>query len=241
MLLFGKNPVWEALNSERAINKVFIDESKRDEDFFHKLRKLAKERGVPVYYVDYNFFTQRFHKQVHQGVAAASGELTAFTVTDIVEQKAKDPIVLALDHLQDPQNFGSLIRSAAAFGVEGVVFPERRAVRITPAVEKIAAGALSYVKLVPITSLANALLNFHNEDFTVCGLDAKAEKNVWDIDLTGPVVLAVGSEDAGLSRMVKERCDHLAKVPLPGKITSLNAAIAGALFLAEVTRQRRRR
>lgn len=241
MLLFGKNPVWEALGSQRQINKVFIDEAKRDEDFFKRLRKLAKDRGVPVYYVDYNFFTQRFHQQVHQGVAASSAELTAYTVADLVAEKDRRPIILALDHLQDPQNFGSLIRSAAAFGVEGVVFPERRAVRITPTVEKIAAGALSYVKLAPITSLANALLNFHNEDFTVCGLDAKAQENVWDIDLAGPVVLVVGSEDAGLSRMVRERCNHLAKIPLPGKISSLNAAIAGALFLAEVTRQRQRR
>lgn len=239
MLLFGKNPVWEALNSERPINKVFIDEAKRNDEFFKRLRKIARDKGVAVYYVDYNFFIQRFHHQVHQGVAASSGELTVYTVGDMVDQKDKNPVILALDHLQDPQNFGSLIRSAAAFNVAGIVFPERRAVRITPTVEKIAAGALSYVKFVPVTSLANALLNFHNEEFTICGLDAQAKNDVWAIDLTGPLVLVVGAEDTGLARMVKERCDHLVKIPLAGKITSLNAAIAGAVFLAEVARQRK--
>jgi 23S rRNA (guanosine2251-2'-O)-methyltransferase len=177
----------------------------------------------------------------HQGVAAEAAPFKYASLADLLPSladAATPPIVLALDSLQDPQNFGTLLRTAAAVGAAGVLIPEHRAVGVTPAVAKAAAGATEHLAVVQVGNLGRALEELKQAGLWVVGLDARAPRRYDAEDLSGPLVLVVGGEASGLGRLVRERCDLLVALPMAGSTESLNAATAGSIILYEAFRRR---
>jgi 23S rRNA (guanosine2251-2'-O)-methyltransferase len=178
----------------------------------------------------------------HQGLAA---EVSAYPYVDLEDllaaarQAAEAPFVLLLDHVQDPQNLGSLLRSAEAIGVHGVVIPGRRAAGVTPAAVRASAGAAEHVRLAQVTNLVRAMEWLKEQGLWLAGLEARPEAQLYtQADLRGALGLVVGSEGQGLARLVRERCDYLIRLPLRGQVESLNAGVAGAIALYEAWRQR---
>jgi 23S rRNA (guanosine2251-2'-O)-methyltransferase len=179
----------------------------------------------------------------HQGLAA---EVSGYpysdlpVLLDVASMRNEPPLLLLLDHLQDPQNLGSLLRSAEATGLHGVLIPRRRAAGVTPAVVRASAGAAEHVHIVQVTNVVRAMEWLKAYGVWLAGLDAVPDAQLYtDADLSGPLGLVVGSEGAGLSRLVREICDFLVRIPMQGQVGSLNAAVAGAVVLYEVRRQRR--
>ncbi len=223
--LYGRNSVREALRAgRRRIHRVLIA---------HGVRDLKLD--VPAERVD----RQRLDALVgthHQGVVAEVDDYPYVSVADFIRE---GPLLLALDSLQDPQNFGTLLRTALAVGVDGVLIPEHRAVAVTPAVSNASAGAVEHLKVARVTNLTRALSQLKLHNVWVYGLAVDGASPYWDADLTGPLVLVVGSEGEGLSRLVRQTCDLLLRIPMrEGAIDSLNAATAGSLVLYEAFRQR---
>jgi 23S rRNA (guanosine2251-2'-O)-methyltransferase len=176
----------------------------------------------------------------HQGVVAEAAPYVYATIEDVIEaaKASPSPLVLLLDVLQDPQNLGSLLRTAAAAGAQGVVIPEHRAVGVTPAVVKASAGAIERLKIAQVTNLSRAIDALKAVGIWAVGLDASAETRYDQADLNRPIALVVGGEGKGLRPLVRQHCDLVVSLPMPGAIESLNAAVAGSIVLYEALRQR---
>ncbi len=202
---------------------------------------LARDRRVRIEFVD----RHRLDQQVgghHQGVVAEAEPFGYVHLDDLLAlagERDEPPLLLALDSLQDPQNFGSLLRTALAVGAHGVIIPEHRAVGVTPAVSNASAGAVEHLQVAQVTNLARSLNALKQRDVWVHGLAVDAAQPYWSTDLSGPLVLVVGSEGSGLSRIVRESCDALVSIPMAvGSVQSLNASVAGSLVLYDAYRQR---
>jgi 23S rRNA (guanosine2251-2'-O)-methyltransferase len=238
-LLYGRNSVLEALRARRRrIRRVLAASGA------HGLEALLEEarRGrVTVETVDRRRLDQLAGAH-HQGVVAEAEPLPYVHLEDLLaaaQLRTEPPFLLALDSLQDPQNFGTLLRTAVAVGVQGVLLPERRAVGVTPAVSNASAGAVEHLRVACVTNLVRSLEQLKARGVWVYGLAVDAAQRYWDTDLSGPLALVVGSEGSGLGRLVREACDGLVHIPmLPGSIGSLNASVAGSLVLYEAFRQR---
>jgi 23S rRNA (guanosine2251-2'-O)-methyltransferase len=179
----------------------------------------------------------------HQGVVAEAApfvyaELSELLAQSEAEAPAETPFLLAVDSLQDPQNFGSLLRTALAVGARGVLLPERRAVSVTPAVGRASAGAIEYLRIAQVTNLVRSLREAKDHGYWIVGLDMDGATPYCEADLQGPLVVVVGGEGSGLGRLVAETCDLLVRIPMQGPLDSLNAAVAGSLVLYEAYRQR---
>ncbi len=236
----GRQPLLEALRSGRKIKIIYIAEGTSGESL-GEIKKLAGERNVPVKYLSRIELGKLAVTGAEQGVVALGAPKSYLEVEDmlaIAEEKGEDPFLLALDQLQDPQNFGSIIRTAEAAGVHGIIIPKNRAVSVTPAVEKVAAGALEYVAVAQ-ANIATSLDLLKNRGCWVVGTDAGADTDAFAGNLTGPVVLVIGSEGQGLRRLVREKCDLMVRLPMLGRVNSLNAANAAAILMYEILRQRR--
>lgn len=236
-IIFGRNPVLEALKAGRPINKIMVQQgATRVGDIV----SLARQRKIPVQEVD----KRNIEKLVsgnHQGVVALVALKEYVEVEDILaaaENKGEDLMVLILDEIEDPHNLGAILRTANAVGAHGVIIPKRRAVGITPAVVKAAAGAVEYVPVARVTNLVQCIDSLKEKGCWIIGADASAPKNHWATDLKGPVGLVIGSEGKGIGRLVKEKCDLLVKLPMKGSISSLNASVATAVLCYEILRQR---
>jgi 23S rRNA (guanosine2251-2'-O)-methyltransferase len=233
-VLYGRNSVQEALRAERRrVHRILVA------DTAHTLEPLvaaARALGVPVEVTDRHRLDQRVGSH-HQGVVAEAEAFPYAPLNDLLVAEA--PLLLVLDSLQDPQNFGTLLRTALAVGVDGVVVPEHRAVGVTPAVSNASAGAVEHLRVARVTNLARTLRDLKARGVWVYGLAVEAQQPFWTTDLSGPAALVVGSEGSGLGRLVSETCDALVQVPMvPGSIESLNASVAGSLVLYEAFRQR---
>lgn len=202
---------------------------------------LAERRRVRVEVLDRRELDRRAGDH-HQGVAAEADPFAYAHPDDLLakaEERGEPPLLLALDSLQDPQNFGTLLRTAQACGAHGVLIPEHRAVGVTPAVSNASAGAVEHLLVAQVTNLARALGELKARGVWVYGLAVDAGQSYWQADLSGPLALVVGSEATGLGRLVRETCDALVTIPMvQGAIQSLNASVAGSLVLYEVLRQR---
>ena len=202
---------------------------------------LAKQAGVPVTHIERRDL-DRLGSVNHQGVALETGEYPYTTLDDILalaQRRGEDPLLLLLDLLQDPQNVGSLLRTAEAVGTHGVVIQQRRAVGITPAVVRASAGSVEHMLVAQVTNLVNAIDRLKAHGVWVAGLEALGSSQRYDqADLTVSLAIVVGSEGKGLRRLVRERCDFHLQLPMLGQVTSLNAAVAGSVVLYEVLRQR---
>ena len=231
----GRIPVLECLKAgKRKAHRLYVLEGAPGLD---EIRRAAL--GVPVVPMPRRELDQLLPGAVHQGVILEADPLPVFKAeTWLDRDHAANAIVVVLDGVEDPRNFGAIVRSAAAMGAEAVMFAKDRAAPISPVSVKSAAGAMEYVDLVQATNLSRALDAMKNKGFWIAELDEAATQNIWDADLTGRIALVIGSEGKGVRRLVSEHCDLHLRIPLAGPITSLNASVSAAIALAECLRQR---
>ena len=241
-LIFGRNAVIELLKSGRSVNKIFMAEGSRDGSI-QKIFSLAKTAGIVVEFISRDKL-DKISNGRHQGVAAKAAAVNYSTLEEILElaeSKNELPFIILLDELEDPQNFGAILRTAEAVGVHGVIIPKRRSVQLNATVFKTSAGAAEYVKVAQVTNVAQTLKNLRGLGLKIVGSDMSAEINFNRADLTGGIVLIIGSEGKGMRRLTKENCDLLIKIPMVGKINSLNASAAGAVLMYEIFTQGQRK
>ncbi|HHW91280.1 MAG TPA: 23S rRNA (guanosine(2251)-2'-O)-methyltransferase RlmB [Firmicutes bacterium] len=236
----GRNAVLEALRSGRPIGKILVAEGSRPGPL-QELRRLARERGVLVQEVERMRLDRMSLTGKHQGVIALALAKEYVTVDDILRvarERQEEPFLLVLDGIEDPHNLGALIRTAEGAGVHGVVVPKRRAAPLTAAVGRASAGALEYMAVAQVPNLARCIEDLKSRGLWVVGADPQGERVYTAADLTGPIAVVIGSEGKGIHRLVKEKCDFLVTLPMRGRISSLNASVAGSLVMYEIVRQR---
>ncbi|MGI6778123.1 MAG: 23S rRNA (guanosine(2251)-2'-O)-methyltransferase RlmB [Acetivibrionales bacterium] len=239
-ILGGRNPVLEALKSDRSINKILIAKGYR-EGSINQIIALAKEKGVVVQEVEKTKLDNMSEGLRHQGVIALAAIKDYVEVEDILkiaEERGEPPFVIILDGIKDSYNLGSILRTADAVGAHGVIIPKRRAVGLTPAVSKASAGAVEYVPVARVTNIVQTIEYLKRENIWVVGTDHSGTDPFYKSDLKGPIALVIGSEGEGMSRLTTESCDFIVKIPMKGQISSLNAAVAGAIILYEILKQR---
>ncbi|MFM7574498.1 MAG: 23S rRNA (guanosine(2251)-2'-O)-methyltransferase RlmB [Snowella sp.] len=240
-LIYGRHPVIAAMKSNRQLNRIWITAKLHYDPRFHSLLVEAKANGAIIDEVENLRLNQLTQGANHQGVVAQVAPYTYKELEDLIQQaKAQrtDPVIIVLDSITDPHNLGAIIRTAEAFGAQGLVIPQRRAVGITSAVMKVAAGALEHFSVARVVNLSRCLETLKTEGFWIYGTAAGQGKSIHDLDLRGPVCLVIGSEGDGLSLLTQRHCDQLMEIPLAGKTPSLNASVAAGITLYEVYRQR---
>lgn len=237
----GLHPVRELLRAGRPVHRILLAESRGGSAVLDELVGLAEAQGVPVERIEREDLDRRADGLVHQGVLAEAPSFPTSKLDDVLAGAGQGPLLLvALDGVTDPHNLGSIARTAEAVGAHGLLLPSRRAAPVTPTVEKAAAGALAHLPVVTVTNLVRVLGQLHDRGVWSLGLDGDAEVELADHPLVGePCVLVVGAEGAGLSRLVRERCDALVRLPMRGQVGSLNASVAAGVALYELLRNRR--
>lgn len=236
----GRNPVVELLKGERKVEKVLILKSAQGR-VIDKIYSLAHKKDIPIKETTKDELNGLAKSHAHQGVIALAESLDYLALDNLIKQvkeKSSAPFLLLLDEIQDPHNFGSILRTAEAAGVDGIIIPKRRAVGFTPVVTKTSAGAVEYLPVAQVTNLARTIERLKEERFWVSGADLDAEQSCYQTDLTGSLALVIGSEGSGMRRLVKEKCDFLVKMPMEGRIESLNASVAAGVLIYEALRQR---
>lgn len=237
----GRNSILEALHSGRSINRIFVAKGDRQGSII-QIAALAKEKGLIVQEVDKAKLDAMSGGVRHQGVVASVAPVEYAELEDILaraSEQGEDAFLVLLDELEDPHNVGAILRTADAAGVHGVLMPKRRSCPLSGTVAKTSAGAVEYVPVARIGNVAQTIKQLQKQGFWVVGADMSGDSDYFAADLSGPIVVVVGSEGQGLGRLVKESCDLLVRIPMSGKISSLNASVACSLMLYEVVRQRR--
>jgi 23S rRNA (guanosine2251-2'-O)-methyltransferase len=237
----GRRPVAEALAAGREAHRLLISASARPAPELRAITDAARRLRLPIDHVPADQLTRIGGFDGHQGVLLEVGERHWADLDEILAHARaaeRDPFVLVLEHLQDPTNFGTLLRSAEAAGVDGVVFPERGAAPLSAAAVKASAGASEHLLLARLPTIGEAIHELKLRGVRLVAADQEAPASAWESDLSGPLAVVVGSEGSGLSGATKRRCDLLVSFPMAGRVASLNAATAGALLLFEVVRQR---
>lgn len=238
--VWGRYPVLEALRSRRRVHRVLIAQGPRD-PALTQIQDQARRVGVIVETVSRRRLDDLSKGSNHQGVLAMTAPREYADLDDVLaraKELGEDPLVVVLDAIQDVQNLGSLIRTAEAVGAHGVIIPEHRAAGLTPAVDKTSAGAVEFLPVVRVTNLTHTLDDLKRRGLWCIGLDSDAEITYDKANLKGPIALVVGNEAKGISRLARQHCDQLIKLPMRGHIGSLNAAVAGSVALYEISRQR---
>ncbi len=238
--LGGHNAVAEALRAGFPVARLHLAQGARTTTV-QELVRLAEQRRVPIAW-DERLALNRMAPENH-GVVAEVGPYKYAGIEDILAAAAsrnQAPLLLAMDGIQDPQNLGSLIRTAEVAGVHGAVIPERRSTEVTAAVARASAGAVFHLPVARVTNLARTLDGLKQHGLWVVGLEANGDELYDEVNYTSPMAIVVGSEGQGLGRLVRQKCDHLVRLPIAGHITSLNAAVAGAVVIFQATRQRQR-
>jgi 23S rRNA (guanosine2251-2'-O)-methyltransferase len=244
-LLYGRNAVREALRAgRRDFQRLLVSSGAQEVGTLGEVTKLAEERGVSIARVERQQLDKRLRDANHQGVALEAGAYPYVETDDFFEAAAQtdEPLLLLLlDHLQDPQNVGTLLRSAEAIGVHGVVLPGRRAAEVTPTVVNASAGAVEHLRIAVVTNLAQTITELQRAGVWAVGLEDDPASQEYDqVDFDLPLALVVGAEGPGLARLTRERCDFLVRLPMRGVVASLNAAVAGSIMLYHIAAVRRR-
>jgi 23S rRNA (guanosine2251-2'-O)-methyltransferase len=238
-LIGGLNAVYAELATGR-VQRLWVDAERRD-GRLAELLELASSQGVPVERVARKVLDQRLPGVRHQGVVAQGAAVpmrSEAELPNLIAETAEPPLLLVLDQVQDPHNLGACLRSAVGFGVQAVIVPRDRAVRVTPVVRKVASGAAERIPLVMVTNLARTLRSLREAGVRVVGAAGDARQEIWSADLGGPLALVMGGEQKGLRRLTRECCDQLVRIPMTGLVESLNVAAATAVCLFEARRQR---
>lgn len=235
----GRNPVIEVLKSDRTVEKLFVAKGEI-EGSIKLILAVAKDKGLVISEVDRKKLDEMSDGGNHQGVIALVSPYKYSTIDDMLDyaaQKNEDPLIVILDEIEDPHNLGSIIRSANICGAHGVIIPKRRSAFITPTVSKSSAGAVEHTKIAKVTNLNQTIKELKDKGLWIFGMDMDGTV-CYQTNIKGPCAIIVGSEGKGISRLVKENCDGIVKIPMTGQITSLNASVAAGIMLYEISRQR---
>ena len=237
----GRNAVLELLESGRDINKIYVSEGEKYGSI-NKIIAKAKERKIIINEISRAKLNQMAQTENNQGVIAVVPPFNYCEVEDILEEakrKNTKPFILILDGIEDPHNLGSIIRTAETASVDGIIIPKRRAAGVNSTVAKVSAGAVEYMKIARVNNITDTINYLKENDVWICGTDMNTDKYYYDEDFTGGIAIVIGSEGFGISRLVKENCDFLVKIPMKGKITSLNASVSAGIIMYEVVKQRK--
>jgi len=236
----GKNAVIEAFRAERPINKIYIEKNMND-PVLKKIYANARERGIVITFLDKDKLDRMSVTRGHQGVIAEAAAVDYVDISDIVktaETAGHPPLILILDGITDPNNLGAIIRTAECAGVDGIILPKKRSALLSPVVAKVAAGAAEHIPISKVTNLTRVINDLKKSGFWIIGADMQGETIYYEYDYLHPTAIVIGSEGNGISRLVKENCDILVRIPLYGKINSLNAATAATLIVFQAARKR---
>ena len=240
-LIEGRNAVIEALRTEASIDKIFIQKGEVDKTLGHIASK-ARAAGIVVVEADRRKLDGMSRTHAHQGVIALAAVREYVSVDDILADAAaknESPLIVVCDELSDPHNLGAVIRTAECAGAHGVIIPKRRSAGLTAVVAKTSAGAVSHLPVARVANLPSLLKQLKKEGLWIFGAAADGPVSLYEADLKGPAAIVIGSEGSGMSRLVAETCDVLVRIPMKGKLNSLNASAAAAILLYEAVRQRR--
>ena len=237
----GRNAVLELLESGKDINKIFVAKGEKHGSI-NKIIAIAKEKRVIIVEKDRKQLEEIAQTDNYQGVIAIVPPFEYSEISDILEdaaQKQEEPFILILDGIEDPHNLGSIIRTAETAGVHGIIIPKRRAVAVNSTVNKVSCGAAQYMKIARVTNISDAIEELKRAGLWVCGTDVATDKYYYNQDLTGPLAIVIGNEGKGMSEKVKKNCDFLVKIPMKGKVESLNAAVSTGIVVYEAVKQRK--
>jgi 23S rRNA (guanosine2251-2'-O)-methyltransferase len=237
-ILYGRNPVREALRAGRPARKLVVAEGLADEPRLREILTLAGARGIPVEMAGRGRLDDIAHSEHHQGVAGYFHGRPPLHLERVLEDCRSPALLLLLDGIQDPQNLGALIRTAEAVGVDAVITPRHRAAALTPAAVKASAGASEHLPVISVPNLAQAMARISEAGIWRVGLAAEAEERYDRVDYREPTAIVIGGEGEGLRQLTRKSCDRLVSLPMTGRVASLNAAAAGAAILYEAFRQR---
>lgn len=236
----GRNAVLELLESGRDINKILVANGEKHGSI-HKILAIAKERKIIVTEIEKNKLNQIAQTPNNQGVIAIVPPYDYCEVEDILDEakrKNEKPFILILDGIEDPHNLGSIIRTAETAGVHGIIIPKRRAASVNSTVSKVSAGAVEYMKIARVNNINETIRYLKEQDIWICGTDMDTDTIYTKQDYKMPIAIVIGSEGFGMSRLVKENCDFLVKIPMKGRITSLNASVSAGIIMYEVVKNR---
>ena len=236
----GRNAVIELLKSGKPVNKVFIQKGER-QGSINEVIKLAKKNNNLISEVEKSKLDTLSDTGHHQGVIAFVSAVEYKTLDDIfalADERNEDPFIIIADEIEDPHNLGALIRTAECAGCHGVIIPKRRAVGVTEVVAKTSVGATQYVPIVRVNNINECIKELKDRGVWIVGTDGSAEKLYTDENLTGSIAIVIGSEGKGMGTLTMKNCDFLVKIPMMGKITSLNASVSGGIVVFEALRQR---
>ncbi len=240
--IYGTNPVFEALNSGREIDKIFILEGARHSRL-GDITFLAKKRGIHYTFVNRKKLDEMAEGGNHQGVLAYASVKSYASVSDILKiakEKGEDPFILIAEGLKDPHNLGSIIRCANAAGAHGVIIPKNRSVGLNATVSKVSAGAHEYTPVARVTNINSVIKELQQKGVWIFGTALEGSMLYTEADLKGPLAIVIGSEGEGLSKLTCEKCDFLVRIPMLGQAESLNASVAAGILLYEAVRQRQK-
>ena len=239
----GRNSVLELLESGKDVNKIFVTRGEKHGSI-NKILGIAKERKIIVVEKDKKQMDEMAQEENYQGVIAIVPPFEYVEISDILEvakERNEDPFVIVLDGIEDPHNLGSIIRTAETAGVHGVIIPKRRAVSVNSTVNKASAGAVEHMKIARVTNISDAIEELKQAGLWVCGTAVDTNKYYYNQDLTGPLAIVIGNEGKGIGEKVKKNCDFLVKIPMKGKVQSLNASVSTGIVVYEAVKQRIRK
>lgn len=236
----GRNAVIELLESGKDINKLYITKGEKNGSI-NKIISMAKERKVIIVEKDKRQMEQMAQTDNYQGVIAIVPPFEYCEIEDILEyakEKEEAPFVLILDGIEDTHNLGAIIRTAETAGIHGIIIPKRRAASVNSTVSKVACGAVEYMKIARVNNITESINKLKQEGLWICGTAVDSEKYYFKQDLTGPLAIVIGNEGKGMSDLVQKNCDFLVKIPMMGKVESLNASVSTGIILFEALKQR---
>lgn len=237
----GRNSVLELLESGKDINKIFVTRGEKHGSI-NEILGIAKERKIIVVEKDKRQMDEMAQEENYQGVIAIVPPFEYVEISDILktaEEREEDPFILILDGIEDPHNLGSIIRTAETAGIHGIIIPKRRAVSVNSTVNKTSAGAVEHMNIARVTNISDAIEELKQAGLWICGTDVETDKYYYNQNLTGPLGIVIGNEGKGIGDKVKKNCDFLVKIPMKGKVKSLNAAVSTGIVLYEAVKQRR--
>lgn len=236
----GRNAVLELLESDKDINKIYITKGEL-KGSINKIVAIANEKKVIIVQKDKKQMDMMAQTENYQGVIAVVPPYEYADVEDILDvakERNEDPFILILDGIEDTHNLGAIIRTAETAGVHGIIIPKRRAASVNSTVSKVSAGAVEHIKIARVTNISDSIQKLKDNGLWICGTDIDAKNYYYDQDLKGPLGIVIGNEGQGMSEKVKKNCDFLVKIPMKGKVTSLNASVSTGIVVYEAVKQR---
>ena len=234
MKIYGKNVSKERLMSDERINKIYLSKNFKDNDIIN----LIKKKKVKTKYLSSNELDRLTDNSLHQGIVMEIDEVKTFDISILKKINKDFPLVVMLDHLEDPHNFGAIIRTSEALGIDAIIIPNDRSVNITSTVFKTSVGAIENIKIIRVANLSNAIEKLKSYGFWIVGTDMVG-KSYYDLDYKMPICLVIGNEGKGMSKIIKDNCDFIASIPMSGKVNSLNASVSCGIILSEIVKQRK--